>query len=281
LKSSSRFFPVEIISAEMRDKYFEDSYSLKPNNSEDVTVEISLTHIHPIVESKNSQVLLVHDAFQSHWQFEEAPYEQLASSLLEAGYTVWLMDWRSHGSSKKNKDASKNYVKQMAQFDLPSVIQFINEKRPHTIHLISEGYGAQLALQSIRHSLPVYRYYCVDAKSLRAKKRYWIPGSKLLKRFKLLGKTWIKGAGTEYEHSAFFKHELKRHGLLSYVMDKEAKPAMLALKEAASRVYWLASSRSGVSLARRHLKQQARIRKSDRSQLSSELFNLIENEHQG
>ncbi|MFQ3232268.1 MAG: hypothetical protein ACI9DO_003665 [Reinekea sp.] len=281
MKSSSRFFPVEIISAEARDNYFEDSYSLKPNNSADVTVEISLTHLHPITESKQSQVLLVHDVFQTHWQFDDSPYESLTNQLLAAGYSVWLMDWRSHGSSKKNKDASSNYIMQMAEFDVPSVVKFINEQRPHPIHLIGVGYGAQLALQSIRFSLPVYRYYCVDAKSIRAKKRYWIPGVKFLKQLKLIGKTWIKGPGTELEHSAFFKHELKRHGFFSYFTQKEAKPALEALKQSANRIYWLPTSSSGVALARRHLKQRARINRVSKTQLANELFKLVEQERLG
>lgn len=275
MKSSSRYFPVEIIRAEVRETYFEDTYSLKPNNSADKTVEISLIHLQPKSNAQPKQVLLVHDVFNTHWQFDEPPYESLVQSLIEKGCSVWLMDWRSHGASKKNKDASQNHLLNMAQYDLPGVVQFINEKSPAPIQIVGVGYGALMALHSIQFSLPIAQYYCVNAKPIKAKKRYWVPGIKLLKRVKLFGKTWIKGAGTEYEHRAFFQQELKRHGLLAGLTFKEGKEAMQALKKESNSVFWLSFNAKGVSLAKRHLKQQARIQRIHSSEVANTLLDLI------
>ncbi|MBU2865201.1 hypothetical protein KO489_15185 [Reinekea forsetii] len=275
MKSSSRFFPVEIIRAEVRDTYFEDTYSVKPNNSADKTVEISLIHLQPKINAKSNQVLLIHDVFQTHWQFDEPPYSSLANQLLEAGYSVWLMDWRAHGASKKNKDASQNYLLNMAKYDLPAVVQFINEKRNAPIQMISVGYGAQMALHSINYTLPIAHYYCVNAKPVKSKKRYWIPGIKLLKRLKLVGKSWIKGAGTEFEHQSFFRHELKRHGLLSSFTFKEGKEALQAMKGVANTIVWVATNKKGVALAKRHLKQQARVQRILDKDVTPTLLELV------
>lgn len=45
MQSSSKLFPVALVSAELRGDLVEDVYRLKPNNSPDRSVELALTRL--------------------------------------------------------------------------------------------------------------------------------------------------------------------------------------------------------------------------------------------
>lgn len=146
MKSSSQYFPVALLSAEYKEGIYEDVYSLKPNTSTDNTVEIALVRLHSEQISRGHPLLLVHDAFSNHWQWLDYGVGGVAGALVRAGYDVWLMDWRGHGLSSRNQRPALNTLDAMAEFDLPPVIQFIEEKTARLPTLISQGVWLRDAL---------------------------------------------------------------------------------------------------------------------------------------
>jgi len=275
LKSSSQLFPVELVTAEVRENYFEDSYSLKPNNSEDKSVEIALIHLHVKKNAVGPQVLFVHDAFQSHWQWMESPYHNLITDLLESGSSIWLMDWRSHGSSKKNRRPSLNHIDEMATHDLSSVTRFVQEIGRNKVTLVAQGFGAQMVLARISFLVNIRNFVLIDAVSLLGLRRFWIPGFKFVKRIKLLGRRWIAGSGPEQEPVTLLRMHLNRSGIFARFRNKDIKHQVRDIQDNASKINWLCTRRHAETTAWRHTKKQSRIHKVPADLLHDEIVKLV------
>lgn len=253
MKSSSQLFPVELASAEVLDDRFIDCYSLKPNNSPDKTVELALIHMTPKQKNRVSkQILFIHDAFHSHWQWLEPEYQRCIDRALELGIGIWLIDWRSHGSSKKNKDSQLNTVSEMAKYDLPAALAFITEKSNIPISMIAKGYGAQMALQCLAYQAPIDKLALLDAQPVFGRWRYWMPGSKILSRMKTAFKPWLQGDGPEMEAKSFWHDQLNRHGGSLLLRRDYRRRVNAAIKTASKRIVWLNSQRSSLALARQY-----------------------------
>jgi pimeloyl-ACP methyl ester carboxylesterase len=275
LKSSSQLFPVELISAEVRIDHFEDSYSLKPNKSKDNSVEIALIHLHASRNPDGDQVLFVHDVFESHWQWTDGPCKPVIAKLLAQGVSVWLMDWRAHGSSKKNKQPQLNHIEEMAALDLSSVTAFIEEKNGQPLTLVARGLGSQMVLLGLAGLRNIKRYILIDAGSVRGLRRYWIPGLKWLKQSKLIGRHWISGSGSEQEPVSLFKNQLSRQGLFARFRHKNTRQQLQALQQLAGNIIWLCAQGSAETVARRHAGKQARIHRVKPSEVHDEIYKLV------
>jgi len=275
LKSSSQLFPVELISAEVREDHFEDSYSLKPNKSADKSVEIALIHLHADKDASGDQVLFVHDVFESHWQWTEGPCKPVIAKLLAQGVSVWLMDWRAHGSSKKNKHPRLNHIEEMAALDLSSVTAFIEERNSQPITLVARGLGAQMALLGMADLSNVKRYILIDAISVLGLRRFWIPGLKLARQFRLLGRDWIRGEGLEQEPVTLVRNQLSRQGMFASLRHKNNRQQLATIHRLAGNIIWLCSQRSSETVAKRHASKQARIHRIDRSAVYDEIHKLV------
>ncbi len=266
---------MELISAEVREDHFEDSYSLKPNKSADKSVEIALIHLHADKDADGDQVLFVHDVFESHWQWTEGPCKPVIARLLAQGVSVWLMDWRAHGSSKKNKYPRLNHVEEMAAFDLSAVTAFIEERNGEAITLVARGLGAQMALLGMAGLRNVKLYILIDAISVLGLRRFWIPGLKLARQFRLLGRDWIRGDGSEQEPVTLVKNQLSRQGLFASLRHKNNRQQLATIHKQAGNIIWLCSQRSSETVAQRHANKQARIHRVDRPAVFDEIHKLV------
>lgn len=269
MKSSSDLFPVELVSAEHRGSYFEDLYSVKHNRSADRSVEVAVLHLHAAKDNSGSDsVLFVHDVFESHWQWmDNGINQQLINELLQAGYSIWLYDWRGHGSSKSNRESSLNTLAEMAATDLPAVIEFIDEKSSGSaLSVVSAGQGAQLVMRG----LPVIdrqtrNFYFIDACSIVPSRRYWLPFIRWYQRSRLLGKRWVINNRGEHEPAAFFIELVQEAGWFSRYRRQELKGLLKHLSRRSHDVFWLCTTATAERRACRLLGPHARAQRIDAS----------------
>lgn len=261
MKSSSGLFPVELVSAEHRDSYYEDLYSLKPNNSADKSVEIALLHLHAEQhKTRRDAMLFIHDAFHSHWQWmDNGVNQQAIMELLTGAYDIWLMDWRAHGSSKKNLMSANNTIAEMAQYDLTAVLAFMREQGSTQLTLVGQGYGAQMALWNMALLPEVQRYFFFDGYSIAPQRRFYIPLVKALAMLKLVSKTHIAGAGSEPEPVGFFYHQFRQQGLPVIWQRKAMQERKQAVVAQAEKITWLCSRRTFETWAKRLLGPRANL----------------------
>lgn len=147
MKSSSRFFPARLISAEVLEGFAEDVYLIKPNNSKDKSVELALTHLTLLRDGEPCQpsgpsIVLVHGSYQNRrlWLSERGPC--IARSLAASGFDVWLLDMRGHGLSPLNLSYAANTLADYARYDLPAVNMFVSEKAGQPVNWLGYGTGA-------------------------------------------------------------------------------------------------------------------------------------------
>lgn len=260
MKSSSQLFPVELASAEVLDDRFIDCYSLKPNNSADKTVELALIHVTPKqINRVSKQILFIHDAFHSHWQWLEPEYQHCIDRALELGIGVWLIDWRSHGSSKKNKSSELNTIFEMAKYDLPAALAFINEKSSIPISLVAKGFGAQMALHCLADQTPIDQLALLDAQPVFGGLRYWVPGSKMASKMKVAFKPWLRGNGPEMESKNFWYDQLSRRGWSMLFRRDYRRQVNATIATASSRIAWFCSNRSSLALAKQFGGSEAQL----------------------
>lgn len=212
MKSSSELFPVALASAEFKEGVYEDVYSLKPNNSTDKTVEIALVRLHQEKISKALPLLLVHDAFYNHWQWLDYGVGGTAGELVRQGYDVWLLDWRGHGLSSRNLRTQTNTLDIMAEYDLPAVYAFIEERTGQKPAVVARGLGCELITRSLAYGQTLPELLFINSNQLPPRRLYWLPGTKLIQRMKLLKGGWVKGPGEEMEVRPLFRQLLKKGG---------------------------------------------------------------------
>jgi pimeloyl-ACP methyl ester carboxylesterase len=168
MKSSSRFFPARLMSAEVQRGLAEDVYLLKPNNSQDHSVELALTHVSAIkpaslvnpnnLASANDSgreqfhqpaVVLVHGSYQNRrlWWTESGAC--LTEALVHQGVDVWLLELRGHGLSPMNEHYEYNTLEDYARYDLPAVEQFVAEHAAYPVHWLGQGSGAGTLLAAL------------------------------------------------------------------------------------------------------------------------------------
>jgi hypothetical protein len=129
MKSSSKLFPVSLIDAEYIGRYYLDSYLLKPNNSANSQIEFALHHFGcKKTLADKPPLLLVHGLFSNRLDFYDMMGEGFAPRLADAGFDLWIMELRGHGSSPIKLDYQKNTLQDIAQFDLTSAIDFLREE---------------------------------------------------------------------------------------------------------------------------------------------------------
>lgn len=243
MKSSSQYFPVALLSAEYKEGIYEDVYSLKPNTSTDNTVEIALVRLHSEQVSRGHPVLLVHDAFSNHWQWLDYGVGGVAGALVRAGYDVWLMDWRGHGLSSRNQRPSLNTLDAMAEFDLPPVIRFIEEKTSQLPTLVSQGFGCEMVLQHAAVKQYQANVVLLNASPVWPRRVFWIPGVKAWHRVRLGLRRWHRKEGREEaEPATLFWQLLRRQGWFGRWRGYDRELMKPRLKAVESRLYWVLSS---------------------------------------
>lgn len=143
MQSSSKLFPVALISAELRGDLTEDVYLLKPNNSPDLSVELALTRLGRAGAdvARGTPVVLVHGRFgnRRHWYMPGG--HGLGAWLARAGFDVWLAEMRGHGLSPRNLGYRHNCVADYARYDLPAIAAFLAEQCGQPAHWLGHALG--------------------------------------------------------------------------------------------------------------------------------------------
>jgi len=145
MKSSSQLFPVALMKADVvADRFIEDSYLLKPNNSEDSTVQIAVTRLGDALESNkhgDQPIILVHGSFTNRGFWLSSKGKGLASELLKNNFDPWMIELRGHGDSPVNNKYLDNSILKYAEYDLPAVSEFVQEQTGKTPIWIGHSMG--------------------------------------------------------------------------------------------------------------------------------------------
>lgn len=151
MKSSSRFFPARLMSAEVYGSLAEDVYLVKPNNSPDKSVELAVTHVTAVngkVSPGAKPLVMVHGLYQNKrmWCSDSAV---MAESLLAVGFDVWMLEFRGHGHSPINRQYARNTMADYARYDLPAVNTFIEEQTGQSVSWLGYGAGGGALLMAL------------------------------------------------------------------------------------------------------------------------------------
>ncbi|MFT6259953.1 MAG: pimeloyl-ACP methyl ester carboxylesterase [Crocinitomicaceae bacterium] len=132
MKSSSELFPVSLVRADVVvDEFIEDTYLLKPNSSNDKSVQFAVTRLgyyKPNTERTGQPVILVHGSFTNRGFWFSSKGKGLARYLLEHNLDPWMLEMRGHGDSPANTHYKLNNVEAYAEFDLPAAQAFVTEQ---------------------------------------------------------------------------------------------------------------------------------------------------------
>ncbi|MYM62200.1 hypothetical protein [Pseudomaricurvus sp. HS19] len=140
--------------AEQSDGLAEDVYLLKPNNSDDKSVELAVTHLSPLnvpaaILRNRPVLILLHGQYQNRNAFWRGAEQSVSRQLVSAGIDVWLMEMRGHGLSAVNTDFDTDTLADTARYDIPAVTRFVAEmtgERP--VHWLGKGIGGGALLMS-------------------------------------------------------------------------------------------------------------------------------------
>lgn len=130
MKSSSDFFPVSLLKADVIDDLTDDVYLIKHGRDADPSVQVALSHIGIYGQSSKGKqpIVLVHGSFTNRRFWLSSQGIGLARYLVESGFDVWLMEMRGHGLSPRNRDYVDNNLECYASSDVPAVNEFVIEK---------------------------------------------------------------------------------------------------------------------------------------------------------
>lgn len=142
MQSSSKLFPVALVSAELRGDLTEDVYLLKPNNSPDPSVELALTRLGCAAgTARGEPLVLLHGGFGNRRCWYTPHGHGLGVWLARAGFDVWLAEMRGHGLSPRNRLYPRNCVADYARFDLPAIAAFVDEQCGRPAHWLGHSLG--------------------------------------------------------------------------------------------------------------------------------------------
>ncbi len=223
MQSSSKLFPVALLSAERRGDLSEDVYRIKAANSPDASVELAITRL-GLADSQAPRgvpVILLHGSFSNRRFWYSARGVGLGAWLARAGYDVWIPEMRGHGLSPRNLDYASNRVADYARFDLPVINAFVHEQSGQVPHWVGHSLGGiTLAAALGGGYLEAGQVASVAVFGSQVSRRYWplkIPpvawgGRLLLKRFAHLSGARLK-RGPEDEPIGVALEFMRWHGL--------------------------------------------------------------------
>jgi pimeloyl-ACP methyl ester carboxylesterase len=223
MQSSSELFPVALISAERRGDLTEDVYRLKPGNSLDFTVELTVTRLgqgaNPDV--RGVPVILLHGSFSNRRFWYSPKGIGLGAFLARAGFDVWIPEMRGHGLSARNEAYRHNRVADYARYDLPAIAAFVCEQSGQRPHWIGHSLGGTtLAAALGGHYIGAEQAASAALFGSQITRRYWplkVPPLQwstrlLLKRFEHVSGPRFK-RGPEDEPMGIVLESMRWHGL--------------------------------------------------------------------
>ena len=231
MQSSSKLFPVTLISAELRGDLSEDVYRLKPGNSPDASVELALTRLGRADRetTRGVPVVLIPGSFSNRRFWYSPKSIGLGPYLARAGYDVWIAEMRGHGLSPRNQRYKHNKVSDYVRYDLPAIADFIHEQNPQPVHWMGHSLGGIILAGALGgHYLQQTRVASVVLFGSQVSRIYWplkVPpvewGSRLLlKSFSVISGPRLK-RGPEDEPIGLALESLRWHGLLGRFGDAD------------------------------------------------------------
>jgi len=232
MQSSSKLFPVALLSAELRGDLTEDIYRLKPGNSPDPSVELALTRLGQAgaTETARIPVILLHGSFSNRRFWYSTKGIGLGAYLARAGFDVWLAEIRGHGLSPRNKRYRFNTVADYARYDLPAIADFVAEKSGQIPHWIGHSMGGiTLAAAVGGKYLTAQQVSSLALFGSQVSRTYWplkVPplawtGKALLKRFEVISGPRLE-RGPEDEPIGVGIEGLRWHGLFGRFGDQQS-----------------------------------------------------------
>ena len=175
MQSSSRLFPVALVSAELRADLTEDIYRLKPGNSPDASVELVVTR-RTAGRRRAARTACDPPAREfSNRRFWYSPRALgLGPYLARAGFDVWLPEMRGHGLSIRNDGYRDNRVADYARYDLPALASFIHEQCGQPAHWIGHSLGGVVLAGTGRGYLDQARIASVALFGSQVSTAHWL-----------------------------------------------------------------------------------------------------------
>ncbi|CAE6922699.1 Esterase/lipase/thioesterase family protein [Pseudomonas marincola] len=231
MQSSSKLFPVALVSAENRGDLSEDVYRLKPGNSPDRSVEIALTRLGNagFANTSGIPVVLLHGSFSNRRFWYSPKCIGLGPYLARAGFDVWIAEMRGHGLSPRNQSYQSNCVGDYARYDLPAISDFIYEQNARPAHWIGHSLGGTTLAAALGGSyMEPSQIASVALCGSQVSRNYWLlkvppvqwVGRFVLKRFEVLSGSRLK-RGPEDEPIGLAIEALRWHGLFGRFGDAE------------------------------------------------------------
>ena len=232
MQSSSKLFPVALVSAELRGDLTEDIYRLKPRNSPDSSVELALTRLGAAGTPgcPRIPVILLHGSFSNRRFWYSPSGIGLGPFLARAGFDVWIAEMRGHGLSPRNRQYRFNTVADYARYDLPAIAAFVTEKSGQTPHWIGHSMGGiTLAAAVGGKYLGEHQVASLALFGSQVSRSYWpikIPplewtGRALLRRFKVISGARL-ARGPEDEPIGVGIESLRWHGFFGRFGDQQS-----------------------------------------------------------
>ena len=222
MQSSSKLFPVALVSAELRGDLTEDVYLLKPNNSPDSSVELALTRLgRADGAARAAPVVLLHGGFANRRFWYTANGNGLGAWLARAGFDVWLAEMRGHGLSPRNQRYRDNCVVDYARYDLPAIAAFVDEQCGQPAHWLGHSLGGlTLAAALAGGDLAGERVASLILAGCQVRRLHWslkLPPLNWVARLRLRGREavaadWL-GSGPEEEPAGVVREVLRWFGL--------------------------------------------------------------------
>lgn len=222
MQSSSKLFPVALVSAELRGDLTEDVYLLKPNNSPDSSVELALTRLGCAAgAARGEPLVLVHGAFGNRRCWYTTKGHGLGGWLARSGFDVWLAEMRGHGLSPRNRMYRSNCVADYASFDLPAIAAFVGEQCGRQVHWLGHSLGGlSIAAALAERALDSAQVASLVLLGCQVRRLHWslkVPplnwGARLwLRRREQVGGGWL-GLGPEDEPCGIAHDALRWYGV--------------------------------------------------------------------
>lgn len=202
MRSSSRLFPVALMSAELVGDLTEDVYLLKPERGPDPSVRIAVTRINdPGQSGHKPPLVLLHSLFCNRHIWWGGDPKGIAASLARAGYDVWLPELRGHGLSPANQRHQENRAEDFWRDDLPAVNDFVIEQSGMRPVWVGHGWSgmqviAALGLQTIDPD-HVAAVAVLAPRFSYASSLGWLPGVQAWSQWRLKRKEWVASGVAE------------------------------------------------------------------------------------
>ena len=238
MKSSSEFFPVSLLKADVIGDLTDDVYLIKHGKDDDPSVQVALSHIGIYGQSSKGRqpIVLVHGSFTNRGFWLSSQGIGLARYLVESGFDVWLMEMRGHGLSPRNQAYKDNSLEHYALSDVPAINKFVIEKTGLKPVWMGHSMGGVLISTAIAAgTLPEIEVAAIALLGTQIVRRRWYLQVPFVTS---LGKLWFTfkpemdgrklKIGPENEPSGIAKEYLRWLGLLGRWRLKHNKTPLLA-----------------------------------------------------